>query len=232
MMTIFVSIHMRKKQPTEEMPREKLLRRGAQYLTDAELLAIFLRTGLPGKGVVQLAEEVLEYFGGVRSILQAHEGDFTAIRGLGQAQFVQLQATSELTRRALNEGLDAGARFNDPQVVHQYLLNNFSASRHERFAGLFLNSKNQLLRFDFLFEGSINSAQVYPRTVAQHCLKVNAAAVIFAHNHPSGDVSPSKADVQLTRRLSEVLALIDVRVLDHFIVGHNQTFSMAAHQMI
>jgi DNA repair protein RadC len=223
---------MNKKRPVQEMPREKLLRKGAQYLTDAELLAIFLRTGLPGKGVVQLAEEVLTYFGGVRSMMDAHVADFTAIRGLGQAKFVQLQASTELTRRALNEGLGEDARFNDPQLVHHYLLNNFSASRHERFAGLFLNSKNQLLRFDYLFEGSINSAQVYPRTVAQHCLKVNAAAVIFAHNHPSGDVRPSEADVQLTRRLTEVLALIDVRVLDHFIVGHNQTFSMAAHQMI
>ena len=214
------------------MPREKLLTKGVEHLTDAELLAIFLRTGLPGKGVLQLAEEVLEYFGGVRPIITAHVGEFTAIKGLGKAQYVQLQASSELARRALNEQLDHEATFNDPQLVHQYLLNNFTVARHERFAGLFLNSKNQLLRFDYLFEGSINSAQVYPRTVAQHCLQVNAAAVIFAHNHPSGDVRPSEADVQLTRRLTEVLALIDVRVLDHFIVGHNQTFSMAAHQMI
>ncbi len=214
------------------MPREKLLRKGAQYLTDAELLAIFLRTGLPGKGVVELAEDMLTYFGGVQPIMEATPAQFMAIKGLGQAKYVQLKATSELTRRALNERFDQAVTFDDPEKVHDYLLINFKPARHERFAVVFLNSKNQLLRFDFLFEGSINSAQVYPRTVAQSCLQFNAAAVIFAHNHPSGDLKPSEADIQLTRRLKEVLALIDVRVLDHFIIGHNQTFSMAAHQMI
>jgi DNA repair protein RadC len=214
------------------MPREKLLSRGADYLTDAELLAIFLRTGLPGKGVVRLAEEVLDYFGGVQAILDAPLAQFTAINGLGKAKYVQLKASTELTRRAMNECLATQDVFTDPALVSEFLLSNFERSQHERFAGLFLNSKNQLLSFDYLFNGSINCAQVYPRTVAQRCLQNNAAAVIFAHNHPSGDVQPSQSDVQLTRRLKEVLAMIDVRVLDHFIVGRNQTFSMAAHQMI
>ena len=212
------------------MPREKLLNRGAAALSDAELLAIFLRTGVTG--VVQLAEQVLKHFGGVQSVVSASLQDFTEIKGLGLAKYAQLQAVSELVKRAINESFKGHTSFADPEAVNRFLLANFETSDHERFAGLFLNSKNHLLKFEFLFNGSINSAQVYPRTVAQYCLKYNAAAIIFAHNHPSGDTQPSQADIQLTARLKQTLALIDVKVLDHFIVGSDQTFSMAAHQMI
>lgn len=213
------------------MPREKLVEFGADFLTDAELLAIFLRTGIVGKSVVQLAEELLNDFGSVQAIINASINEFTAINGLGIAKFAQLQAANELVKRAINEGLQQQT-FNDPQVVDQFLCANFSMTNHERFAALFLNSKNQLITFEYMFDGSINSAQVYPRTVAQKCLKHNAAAIIFAHNHPSGDIQPSQSDIQLTIQLQKTLKLIDVKVLDHFVVGQNQTFSMAAHQMI
>jgi DNA repair protein RadC len=214
------------------MPREKLVEFGPDFLNDAELLAIFLRTGIKGKSVIQLAEDVLNYFGSVQAIIDASLKDFTTIKGLGVAKFAQLQAASELVKRAINEGLQQKNAFNDPELVNQFLCANFSQSKHERFAALFLNSKNQLISFQYLFDGSINSAQVYPRTVAQQCLKHNAAAVIFAHNHPSGDIKPSQSDINLTIQLQKTLQLIDVRVLDHFVVGKNQTFSMAAHQMI
>ena len=216
----------------ELMPREKLVNKGPEFLTDAELLAIFLRTGLAGKPVMALSKEILHHFGSVQAILESSLSEFTAINGLGLAKYAQLQAASELVKRAINEGFDSKTTFNDPQVVETYLLANFINSPHEQFAALFLNSKNQLIRFEYLFSGSINSAQVYPRTVAQHCLKYNAAAVIFAHNHPSGDVQPSQSDIQLTAQLKKALLLIDVKVLDHFVVGGNKTFSMAANQMI
>ncbi len=215
-----------------EMPREKLVKYGAEQLSDVELLAIFLRVGVPGKGVLALADELLSYFGGVTQVVDSTLSEFNQIKGLGMAKYAQLQAASELVRRAINEGFQARTVFTDPVTVEKYLLANFELSLHERFAVLFLNSKNHLIKFEYLFNGSINSAQVYPRTVAQHCLKYNAAAVIFAHNHPSGDTQPSAADLQLNNRLIAALALIDVKVLDHFILGKNQTFSMASHQMI
>lgn len=214
------------------MPREKLVAFGPEFLNDAELLAIFLRTGIKGKSVVQLAEDLLNGFGSVQAIIDANVQEFTAINGLGIAKYAQLQAASELVKRAINEGLRHKSTFNEPEIVDQFLCTNFTLTQHERFAALFLNSKNQLITFEYLFDGSINSAQVYPRTVAQHCLKYNAAAVIFAHNHPSGDIKPSQSDINLTIQLQKTLQLIDVKVLDHFVVGKNKTFSMAAHQMI
>lgn len=214
------------------MPREKLTELGPEFLSDAELLAIFLRTGTAGKPVIELAQEILNYFGSVQAIIDASINEFTTINGIGIAKFAQLQAASELVRRAINEGLREKKTFNDPKVVESFLLANFTHTKHERFAALFLNSKNQLITFEYLFDGSINSAQVYPRTVAQSCLKHNAAAVIFAHNHPSGDITPSQSDINLTIQLQKTLGLIDVKVLDHFVVGKSQTFSMASHQMI
>lgn len=213
-------------------PREKLVAQGAQALSDEELLAIFLRIGVRGKSAIELAAELLLQFGSVSQVLAASLSQFEAIHGLGLAKFAQLQAANELVKRAINEQFASDTSFADPAAVDQFLRANFECSQHERFAGLFLNSKNHLLKFEYLFNGSINSAQVYPRTVAQHCLKLNAAAVIFAHNHPSGDIKPSAADIELTQRLRQTLALIDVKVLDHFVVNARQTFSMAAHQMI
>ncbi len=214
------------------MPREKLVNFGAETLTDAELLAIFLRIGVAGKSAIELAEDMLLHFGGVKQVISASLHEFCEIKGLGLAKFAQFQAASELVKRAINQGFNAQTCFTEPAVVEQFLLANFEHSMHERFAGLFLNSKNHLIKFEYLFNGSINSAQVYPRTVAQYCLKHNAAAVIFAHNHPSGDTQPSESDITLTLQLKKTLALIDVKVLDHFVVGTNQTFSMASHQMI
>ena len=220
---------------TEEftiMPREKLVNYGSETLSDAELLAIFLRIGVAGKSAIQLADDMLIHFGGVKQVISATLQEFCAIKGLGLAKFAQFQAASELVKRAINQGFNAQTCFTEPTVVDQFLLANFERSQHEKFAGLFLNSKNHLIKFDYLFNGSINSAQVYPRTVAQYCLKHNAAAVIFAHNHPSGDIQPSESDIALTLQLKKTLALIDVKVLDHFVIGINQTFSMASHQMI
>ncbi len=216
----------------QEMPREKLVSQGAQALSDAELLAIFLRVGVTGKSVTELAADMLSHFGGMAGILNADLNTFSAVRGLGLAKYAQLQAASELVKRAINQGFDAQTSFSEPAVVERFLLANFEHSDHERFAGLFLSSKNHLLKFEYLFNGGINSAQVYPRTVAQYCLRYNAAAVIFAHNHPSGDIQPSQSDITLTKQLKKTLALIDVQVLDHFVVGKNQTFSMATNQMI
>lgn len=215
-----------------EMPREKLVVYGATALSDAELLAIFLRTGVAGKPVIQLAEDMLLSFGGIRHVLDANFSEFSKIKGLGLAKYAQLQAASELVKRAINEGFETKTSFSEPAAVDRFLLANFDLTPHERFAALFLNSKHHLIKLEYLFNGSINSAQVYPRTVAQFCLKHNAAAVIFAHNHPSGDMKPSQSDIQLTAQLKKTLVLIDVKVLDHFIVGSGQTFSMAANQMI
>ncbi len=213
-------------------PREKLVTYGSETLSDAELMAIFLRVGVAGTSAIELAEDMLTHFGGVKEVISATLPDFCVIKGLGLAKYAQFQAASELVKRAINQGFNAQTCFTDPNLVNQFLLANFEQAKHEKFAGLFLNSKNHLIKFDYLFNGSINSAQVYPRTVAQYCLKHNAAAVIFAHNHPSGDIQPSDSDIKLTLLLKKTLALIDVKVLDHFVVGANQTFSMASHQMI
>ena len=214
------------------MPREKLLLKGPTALSDTELLAIFLRTGTQERPVLQLAEHLLQHFGNLHAILQADLHQFTEIKGLGQAKFVQLKAVNELVIRSLRTEIAEQPSFTDPDLVRRYLLNHFEQTDFERFAALFLNSKNKLICFEYLFTGSISQAQVYPRTVAQQCLKFNAASVIFAHNHPSGDVSPSESDKQLTQRLIETLRLIDVKVLDHFVIGGDKCFSMAEHQML
>lgn len=214
------------------MPREKLLHSGAAQLTDSELLAIFLRTGTKDMPVLKLSQHVINQLGNLNAILNASCQEFTAIKGLGQAKYVQLQAVQELVLRSLRSEIAEQPSFTDPDLVRRYLLNHFEQTEFERFACLFLNSKNKLLTFEYLFTGSISQAQVYPRTVAQQCLKFNAASVIFAHNHPSSDVTPSESDKLLTQRLIKTLRLIDVNVLDHFIVGGDKTFSMAEHQML
>lgn len=214
------------------MPREKLLKFGAATLSDAELLAIFLRTGTKEMPVLKLADYLLSHFGTLHAILKASPKQFTDIKGLGLAKYVQIQAVNELATRSLKTEISEQPSFTDPDLVRRYLLNHFEQTAFERFSCLFLNSKNRLIHFEYLFTGSISQAQVYPRTVAQQCLKFNAASVIFAHNHPSGDVNPSESDKLLTRRLIETLRLIDVKVLDHFVIGSDKTFSMAEHQML
>ena len=215
-----------------KMPREKLLRYGSQALTDEELLAIFLRTGVQGKPVLALSKSILDHFNGIYGVLRASYTEFCAHKGLGNAKYCQLQAAFELVKRSFNVQMVEDRPFTDPALVKSFLLHNFKQTEYERFACLFLNSKHHLLSFQYLFQGSVNSTQVYPRTVAQYCLRLNAASVIFVHNHPSGDVQPSAADQTLTRHLIDVLKLIDVDVLDHFIIGFSKSFSMAEHGML
>lgn len=223
---------MLSKTENDMMPREKLRLWGASSLSDSELLAIFLRTGIKGLQVVELADQVIAHFGSVHALMSASVDDLIEIKGLGEAKSIQLKAVSELFIRSMASELRETPSFTDPALVKRYLLSHFEQTDHERFACLFLNSKNRLIHFEVLFNGSVSQAQVYPRTVAQQCLKHNAAAVILAHNHPSGEVTPSESDQVLTQRLIKVLRMIDVKVLDHFILGGNNCLSMAEHQMI
>lgn len=212
--------------PAQERPREKLLERGAQALTDAELLAIFLRTGVAGKSAVDLARQLLGEFGSLRALLEADLAAFSAHLGLGPAKFSQLQAVLEMGRRHLAEGLKRDSALESPQQVRDYLKARLRHEPHEIFGCLFLDTRHRVLAFEALFHGTIDGASVYPRQVVKRALAHNAAAVILTHNHPSGIAEPSQADRLLTTRLKDALALIDVRVLDHFIVGDGEPVSM------
>ena len=205
--------------PADERPREKLILRGAQALSDAELLAIFLRTGTRGKTAVDLARELLHEFGSLRALFEADEGHFCEGNGLGQAKYVQLQAVLEMSSRYLKERLERGAALSDPDSVRFYLSTRLRDRPAEVFACLFLDNRHHVLQYEELFQGTIDSATVHPREVVRNAIKHNAAAVIFAHNHPSGIAEPSQADERITQKLKDALALIDVRVLDHFVVG-------------
>jgi len=214
--------------PPGMRPREKLVARGASALGDAELLALLLRTGLPGKNVLQLAQEVLERFGGLAGLLRASLDDLKAVKGLGgTAKRAQLAAVLELARRALAEQLQARAVFDSPDAVGQYLQLHLGGRPHEVFAVLFLDAQHRLIALEELFRGTLTQTSVYPREVVVRALHHHAAAVVLAHNHPSGDVTPSRADEMLTRTLQGALALVDVRVLDHVVVGAGGTLSMA-----
>lgn len=205
--------------PVDERPREKLLLRGSQSLSDAELLAIFLRTGVRGKTAVDMARELLQEFKGLRPLFEASEGRFCQSHGLGQAKYVQLQAVLEMSRRYLNERLQRGESMADPETVRAYLMTTLRDYRFEVFACLFLDNHHRLIEYEELFRGTIDGASVYPREVVRRALHHNAAAVIFAHNHPSGIAEPSQSDERITRELRSALGLVDVRVLDHFVVG-------------
>ncbi len=215
--------------PATERPREKLLDQGAGALSDAELLAIFLRTGVAGQSAVDLARHLLADFGSLRALLEADMASFTQHLGLGSAKFAQLQAVLEMARRHLAERLRRDSVLESPQEVRDYFKVCLRHEPHEIFGCLFLDSKHRAICFEALFFGSIDSASVYPRQVVRRALFHNAAATILVHNHPSGVVEPSQADHQLTERLKEALGLIDVRVLDHFIVGDGEPLSMAEH---
>lgn len=212
--------------PLDERPREKLLAMGPAALSDAELLAIFLRTGVAGKSAVDLARELLTDFGGVRNLLNAERRPFCQMPGLGSAKYAQLQAVMEMARRHLGESLKRSDSLSSPRVASEYLRARLRDQPREVFACLFLDTRHRLITYEELFFGSIDSASVYPREVLRRVLAHNAAAVIFAHNHPSGDAQPSAADITLTRKLAEALALIDVRVLDHFVVGDDEPVSL------
>lgn len=205
--------------PLDERPREKLMSRGAQALSDAELLAIFLRVGVKGKTAVDLSRELLQEFGSLRQLFDADVGKFCATHGMGTAKYVQLQAVLEMSRRYLAEKLDRGNPLDDPEAVRFYLSSRLRDSRFEVFACLFLDNRHRVIEYEELFNGTIDGASVYPREVVRRALHHNAAAVIFAHNHPSGVAEPSQADERITQRLKDALRLIDVRVLDHFVVG-------------
>ena len=205
--------------PCAERPREKLIARGAAALTDAELLAIFLRTGVRGKNAVELAREVLGQFGNLRGLLRTAETDFCAVPGLGPARYAELQAVLEIGRRHLHESLGEREALKDPSTVRRLLQARLRDREHETFAALFLDNQHRVIAFDELSQGTIDGASVYPREVIKQALRRGAAAVIFAHNHPSGVAEPSAADRALTERLKAALAQVDIRVLDHFVVG-------------
>ena len=215
--------------PAAERPRERLLALGAGSLSDAELLAIFLRTGVSGKSAVDLARQLLIQFGSLRALLEADQITFSNHMGLGPAKFAQLQAAQEMSRRHLAERAREKTMLESPLAVREYLKSMLRHEPHEVFGCLFLNSKHQVLTFEALFRGSIDSASVHPRQVVKRALAHNAAALILCHNHPSGNTEPSQADRVLTERLQEALELIDVRVLDHFIVGDGEPLSMAEY---
>jgi len=217
--------------PTEERPRERLLRHGASALSDAELLAIFLRTGVAGKSAVDLARELLRDFGGVRGLLDADRKCFARGIGLGDAKFAQLQAVLELARRHMAESLQRDDVIESPQATRRYLALRLRHYPHEVFAALFLDNRHRVIAYEELFRGTIDQAAVHPREVAKRALHHNAAAVIFAHNHPSGVAEPSRSDEQITRQLRETLALLDVRVLDHIVIG-DEWVSLAERGML
>ncbi len=213
--------------PPAERPREKLLAQGAATLTDVELLAIFLRTGVRGKSALDLARTLLAQHQGLRALLAANLDQFSQIKGLGQAKYCQLQAVLELSRRYLREELQQAPVFTRPDQVRDYLTLQLGGLEHEVFACLFLDAQHRLLGYEPLFRGTLDCASVHPREVVKRALAHNAAAVILAHNHPSGCKRPSAADVQLTERLKAALALIEVRVLDHLVVGAGSALSCA-----
>lgn len=208
--------------PLTERPREKLLCLGASALSDAELLAIFLRTGIKGKTAVDLARDIISHFGGLRNLLLADKATFCQFSGLGEAKFSQLQAVLELSRRHLKETLQRGQSLQNPQATQNYLSAQLRDLPYEVFACLFLDNQHRIIEFEVLFQGTINGASVHPREVVRKTLKHNAAALILAHNHPSGIAEPSSADRHITQKLAEALALIDVRVLDHIVVGDGE----------
>ncbi|WP_017939689.1 RadC family protein [Zestomonas thermotolerans] len=213
--------------PAAERPREKLLAQGAASLSDAELLAIFLRTGVAGRSAVDLARQLLAEFGSLRALLEADLATFSRHLGLGAAKYAQLQAVLEMARRHLAERLRRESALESPQAVRDYLKACLRHEPHEVFGCLFLDARHRVLAFEVLFRGTVDGASVYPRQVIRRALHHNAAALILTHNHPSGVAEPSQADLQLTRRLKELLAQIDVRLLDHFVVGDGEPQSMA-----
>ena len=218
--------------PADERPREKLLQRGAAALTDAELLAIFLRTGTTGKSAVEMARGLLDEYGSLQALLAAEHERFCKSHGLGDAKYAQLQAVMEMARRHFAEILQRGNALTSPEITRAYLSAQLRGYSYEIFACLFLDNQHRVLQWEELFRGTIDGASVYPREVAKRALFHHAAAVIFAHNHPSGINEPSQADRLITEKLKQALALFDIRVLDHFIVGDGQPYSFAEHGLI
>ena len=213
--------------PENERPRERLLARGPQALSDAELLAIFLRTGVAGKSAVDLARELIGRFGSLRELMAASQAEFCEAKGLGTAKYAQLQAVLEMARRHLGEELKQGDALANPGATRRYLISRLRDLPHEVFGALFLDNQHAVIAFEELARGTIDGASVYAREVVKAALRHNAAAVIFAHNHPSGVREPSAADRVLTEKLKAALAQVDIRVLDHFVICEGEPVSFA-----
>ncbi|KLN65552.1 RadC family protein [Vibrio sp. VPAP30] len=213
--------------PKESMPREKLLSHGPQALTDAELLAIFLRTGTQGMNVLVLSDHLIKEFGSLRKLFSANCEDFCRYKGLGVAKYVQLQAVLEMTQRYLSETLQRGDALTSPEQTKLYLSGLLRDKQREEFLVLFLDNQHRVICEEALFQGTIDAASIYPREVVKRALEHNSAALILAHNHPSGIAEPSQSDRRITRRVSDALALVDIRVLDHFVVGDGEIVSFA-----
>lgn len=218
--------------PKDDRPREKLLLKGPGALSEAELLAIFLRTGVKGKSAVDLARELISQFGSLSALVSADLGTFTNIRGLGAAKYAQLQAAMEMARRTLHEQMKNGDILSSPTAVRDYLRLSLQGKEYEVFMGIFLDVQNRVIASEELFHGTLTQTSVYPREVVKRALDHNAAAMVFAHNHPSGLAEPSVADTEITDALKRALALVDIRVLDHFIVGKGGWMSFAERGLI
>lgn len=213
--------------PEGDRPREKLLQRGAAALTDAELLAIFLRVGVAGKTAVELARELLSHFGGLNRLFAAGPAEFTAFPGMGPAKYAQVQAVLEMARRALGEDMAQGDALSSPQAVRDWLRLKLAGLPHEAFYGVFLDAHNRVLACEELFRGGLTQTAIYPREVVKRALALNAAGVILAHNHPSGVAEASQADRWITDQLKSALGLVEVMVLDHFIIAGRHLLSFA-----
>ncbi|AZP13454.1 MULTISPECIES: RadC family protein [Undibacterium] len=218
--------------PSDQRPRERLIKYGASALSDAELLAVFLRVGVKGKSAVDLGRDMLAQFGSLNALFAASMTDFSKIHGLGNAKYAQIHAVLELAKRAISEDLQVCENLSSPNNVKNYLQLLIGSKPHESFAVLFLDVKNRLIRTEELFRGTLNHASVYPREVVKAALSHNAASIILAHNHPSGSCEPSQADLSLTNTLKQALALVDIRVLDHFIIANPNVYSFAEHGQI
>lgn len=215
--------------PEDQRPRERLIKHGAHMLSDAELLAVFLRVGVSGKSAVDLGRDMIGHFGSLNRLFAASLPEFSELNGLGPAKYAQLQAVIELARRSLSEELKAGEALSSPLAVKQYLQLMLAKKPYEVFVVLFLDVKNRLIASEELFRGTITHTSVYPREVVKAALAHNAAGILLAHNHPSGSPEPSAADRSLTSALKQALALVDIRVLDHFVVAGRHVYSFAEH---
>ncbi|WP_062264605.1 RadC family protein [Endozoicomonas arenosclerae] len=213
--------------PEEERPREKLISQGPSALSDAELLAILLRTGYKGTNVLTLASQLIHHFQSLDGLLSASPTQLKTLKGLGKAKATELSAILEICQRVLSEKLSQKSIINSPDATRQYLQLHFRGIQREEFACLFLDTRHRVLALETLFQGTLDSAPVYPREIVKRALELNAAAVIASHNHPSGDPKPSQADIRITQTLKNALALLDIRLLDHIIVGKGDTLSLA-----
>jgi DNA repair protein RadC len=218
--------------PADARPREKLLARGPTALADAELLALLLRTGLPGHGVLQLAQSLLDTFGGLPGLLYARPDDLKRVKGLGPAKRAEIAAVLEIARRALARNLEDRSVFHAPDQVRDFLSLHLGALQHEVFSVLFLDSQHRMLKLEEMFRGTLTQTSVYPREIVRRALELHAAAVILAHNHPSGVAEPSRADEYLTQQLKSALQLVDVKVLDHMIVAGDRVVSFAERGLL